>query len=55
MNNIEPHTLKEISHFFTVYKDLQNKKVEVGDWQDINKAKEYIKKSFELYDAKYKK
>ena len=32
ISDLEPHFLDEIKHFFTVYKDLQKKKVEVGDW-----------------------
>ncbi len=52
--DVEPHILKEIKHFFTVYKDLQNKKVEVGEWRNLASAKADIKKSFEMYDKEYK-
>ena len=30
--DINPHRLKEIEHFFQVYKDLEKKKVDVGGW-----------------------
>ncbi len=54
LSDVAPHLLKEIKHFFTVYKDLQKKKVEVGEWNDKARAESDIKKSFKLYDEKYK-
>ena len=54
LDDIAPHLLKEIQHFFKVYKALQNKTVEVGDWKDRTFAIEDIKKSFQLYDQKFK-
>lgn len=52
IGDIEPHLLEEIQHFFRVYKDLQKKKVEVGDWQGISEAFAVVEKSFKLYDEK---
>ena len=46
-----PHLLKEIAHFFKVYKDLQGKKVEVGTWEGRESALAEIKKA----QAAYKK
>jgi len=43
------HLLKEIAHFFKVYKDLQGKKVEIGDWDNAEAAKAEIKKAQEAY------
>ncbi len=37
-----PHLLKEISHFFFSYKQLQNKIVETKQWYDAKRAKEEI-------------
>jgi inorganic pyrophosphatase len=54
LSDVAPHLLKEIKEFFTVYKNLQNKEVEVGEWEDKEKAIECIQKSFELYDKEYK-
>lgn len=48
------HNLKEIKHFFKVYKDLQNKEVKVGEWENKEKALEVVQKSFDLYDKEYK-
>ena len=36
LSDVNPHLLKEISHFFSVMKQLQNKKAEVNDWQNAN-------------------
>ncbi len=55
ISDLEPHLLEEIKHFFTVYKDLQKKKVEVGDWNGSDKARSAVEKSIELYKDKYKK
>jgi inorganic pyrophosphatase len=33
-SEIYPHILKEITHFFSIYKDLEGKRVEVSGWRD---------------------
>ncbi|WP_378185595.1 inorganic diphosphatase [Aquimarina sp. W85] len=43
LSELNPHLIKEIEHFFQVYKDLEKKKVDVGDWGNQNAAKEIIK------------
>ena len=53
LSDVNPHLLKELTHFFKTYKDLQEKKVEVGDWKNREKSVLDVKKSFELYDDKY--
>jgi inorganic pyrophosphatase len=53
--DVSPHLLEEISEFFKVYKNLQKKEVEVGDWRNAILAREDIVKSFNLYDKNYKK
>ena len=50
ISDISKHTLNEIQEFFRVYKNLQNKKVEVGEWKDNKRAKEDVLKSFDSYD-----
>lgn len=42
ITELNDHTLKEISHFFKVYKDLEDKFVEVRNWHDRPKAVELI-------------
>jgi len=54
-NDIEPHILEEIRHFFQVYKNLQKKEVVVGDWKDAKEAEACAEKSFKLYREKYGK
>ncbi len=34
LNDISQHVLKEIAHFFQVYKDLENKKTVIEGWKD---------------------
>jgi inorganic pyrophosphatase len=34
--------LKEITHFFAVYKDLEGKRVEVNGWHDADYARERV-------------
>ncbi len=42
LKDLNPHLVLEIEHFFKVYKDLEKKKVAVGDWGDVNEAKEIV-------------
>jgi inorganic pyrophosphatase len=44
ITELNDHTLKEISHFFRVYKDLEDKYVEVRNWHDRDVAIDIIKK-----------
>ena len=49
MKDVEKHTLKEISHFFQIYKDLEGKKVQVIGWENANKAKKVILTAIRSY------
>ncbi len=53
IDDIEPHTLREMAHFFKVYKDLENKKIEIVGWYNAEEAKNVIKHSIELYRVKF--
>lgn len=53
INDINPHTLKEIRHFFETYKAIENKKVEVKGFQNKKKALAAIQKGLQLYRKKY--
>ncbi len=44
LEEISPHTLKEVMHFFEVYKDLEDKSVEVVGWHPRELAIELITK-----------
>jgi len=43
-NEVNPHTLKEVMHFFEVYKDLEDKNVDVVGWHGPELATEIIMK-----------
>jgi inorganic pyrophosphatase len=44
LSDVNPHLIKEIEHFFQVYKDLENKQVDVEGWGNVKEAKEiYVK------------
>lgn len=47
------HIFKEMSHFFTVYKELEGKKTFVSGIDDSGKAKEIIGTSIKAYNAKF--
>lgn len=49
LSDVNPHLLKEIGHFFEVYKDLEKKKVSVEDWQDESYAIDVVLKCIERY------
>ena len=34
LDEVPPHTLREIDHFFAVYKELEGKETQPGGWQD---------------------
>ena len=50
--DINKHTLKEIAHFFTTYKKLQNKEVTVGDFKGRAQAETAFARAMQLYTDK---
>ncbi|MGB0778105.1 MAG: inorganic diphosphatase [Flavobacteriaceae bacterium] len=50
LGDVNPHIIMEIEHFFQVYKDLEEKKVDVGGWGDAEEAKQIYIKCKERYD-----
>ena len=38
LGHVPPHTLREIDHFFAVYKELEGKETHTGGWQDRDAA-----------------
>jgi inorganic pyrophosphatase len=51
LNEVNQHLVKEIEHFFQVYKDLENKKVDVGGWGDASEAREIIDQCVDRFEA----
>ena len=45
LSQVPPHLLKEIHHFFSVYKTLENKQTIVEGWEDRKAALEIIKQA----------
>lgn len=53
--DINPHTLKEIEHFFSTYKKVQNKEVDVSGIEDRAAALAAFAESRTLYAEKFPK
>lgn len=53
-SEIYPHMLKEITHFFSIYKDLEGKRVEVNGWRDAAYARERVTVASRNYAASKK-
>lgn len=53
--DINAHTLKEIEHFYSTYKKLQNKEVEVKGFDGAKEAKAAIEEGLALYKEKFPK
>ncbi len=52
IGDVNPHTLKEISHFFLTYKQLQNKEVTLGEWQGKAEASAAFDRACQMYTEK---
>jgi inorganic pyrophosphatase len=48
-SEIYPHMLREITHFFAIYKDLEGKRVEVKGWRDASFAREKVTEASERF------
>lgn len=49
IHDLEEAFLNEIAHFFTVYKQLEGKKVEVRGWKNAEEAKKIITRCVEAF------
>jgi len=49
LEDVAPHVLKEISHFFQVYKDLENKSVQIDGWEGVETAARLVEESKARY------
>jgi inorganic pyrophosphatase len=48
--DIYPHLLKEITHFFSIYKDLEGKRVEVKGWHDAAYARDRVVRAIKMFE-----
>jgi inorganic pyrophosphatase len=53
LGDIQPHYLREIQHFFQVYKDLEGKDTEVHGFEGAAAAKAAIHRSMRMYEEKF--
>ena len=49
LDDVPPHLLKEIEHFFRVYKDLEEKKTGIEGWEGLDAAIREIKEAQERF------
>jgi len=52
LEDLPPHLLKEIEHFFRIYKDLEEKKTGIEGWEDREAALRVIKEAQQRYQNK---
>lgn len=48
---IQPHILREVAHFFSIYKDLEGKRTKVLGWKDRDAAHKVITSSHARFSA----
>ncbi len=53
ISDVHDHRLKEIEHFFTSYKDLQEENVSIEDFSGRDNAREAFRRGQELYEDKF--
>jgi inorganic pyrophosphatase len=51
--DIPQHFLKEVEHFFHIYKDLEGKRVQILGWEKSDVAMQVISQSIERYQRTY--
>ncbi len=55
LHDINKHTIKEMEHFYSTYKKIQKKEVEVTGFDNKTAAQNAVKRSLELYKGKFGK
>jgi inorganic pyrophosphatase len=51
--DIPQHVLKEVEYFFSTYKDLEGKRVQIRGWEKSDVAMRVISESIDRYDAAF--
>ena len=49
IDQVFPHNLREIEHFFAIYKELEGKRTEMRGWKGPREARHTIRKARERY------
>ena len=52
LDTVSRHRLREIEHFFTIYKELEGKKVTVDGWRNIEEAHAIIQEGMRTFAKK---
>ena len=50
LDDVPSHILREIEHFFKVYKDLENKQTQIIGWEGVEKANQLIDDALARYE-----
>src|ERR1700743_542633 len=53
--DLAPHILREIEHFFSIYKELEGKHTEVKGWECVAEAHRLIQEGQRLFERKKKR
>ncbi|MGM0628897.1 MAG: inorganic diphosphatase [Patescibacteria group bacterium] len=53
LSDINEHSLKEMEHFYSTYKDLQGKKVQIKGFKGKDEAEKAFERSQKMYKDKY--
>jgi len=51
LSDVPTHLLREIEHFFAVYKDLEKKKTDIGGWSNKQAALKIIQQAKERFKS----
>lgn len=51
LSDVAPHFLREVEHFFRVYKELEGKRVETQGWEGRQEAREAIVRGMDAFRA----
>ena len=50
IKDVRPHYLREVEHFFEIYKELEGKKTEIHGLKDVERAHEVIMECIDRYE-----
>lgn len=55
VNQLPWHLPEEIAHFFSIYRSMENRKVEVIGWTGADTAKKLVLHSMKLFESKFER
>ncbi len=51
-NELYPHMMREIEHFFTIYKELEAKSTKIAGWNEAERARETVRECHDRFSKK---